>query len=321
MHLLSDHAKITRDPLKAGVINAFLETSDLMQVVPWETIDTLSIKVIRMKNLPTVGFRAIGGSYAESTGSFEQLDETVYPLGGDIDIDKVYLRDKKAVVNPREIQVEMKLKALMYKFNDHFVNGDQATTPDGFTGIKKRISNLPTSQTLSMGTNGVDVRASSGNMYTFLDKLRELVFRIKDADVLLCNDTSFLGISSVARRNGWLQTDRDMFDRTIHRLGEGGPRLINVGYTDEGEGTKIITDTETKGSSTDCTSIYALRLGKGDVGGKDFHGIQEYDLDVEDIGRLEAKPVYRVSVDWPLGLSLWDNHAIGRLDGIRWATV
>jgi hypothetical protein len=319
--LLSDQLKIERDPLKAFVLNALLKRADLMQMCPFETLDALNTKITRWRNLPTVAFRQIGSAYAESTGSFEQLDETVYPLGGDVDIDKVYMKDKSAIVNPRDVQVQMKVEAMAFKFNNAFVAGDQAVDANSFTGITKRVANLPAAQTLSMGANGLDIRASNANMFTFLDKIDATLYRIgagKDPEnvTLFMNDNTFLNITSVAKRLNMLEYTQDMFERFIPTY--RGAKLVDIGYTDETEATRIITQTETQGSSSVATSIYAVRFG-GD-GGEFLHGIEEYPLDVQDIGWLPTAPTYRVRVDWPVGLALWNDRSIARLNGIVWTT-
>lgn len=319
---LTEHLKTTRDNLKAGVLDTLLRRTDLMQIVPWENIGTLSVKVTRRKTLPTVAWRQLNAAHSESTGKTEQLDETVYSVGGDIDIDKAFMKDTKAMPNPRTLQVEMKLEALAFEMNDTVINGDQATDANQPNGMKKRVGNLPTAQSVSVGTNGLDVRASTANMYTFIDKMNAAAYRIdggwKNVSAVLCNDTSFLAVTSVLTRLKLLGEHVDMFGKTFTTWGTNGPRIIDVGYTDESEGTRIITDTETEGSSTDCTSIYLARFGDG---GEYFHGIEEYSFDVENIGWLESKPVYRIRLDWMCGFALFNDRSLVRVKGVRWTTV
>ena len=49
---------------------------------------------------------------------------------------------------------------------------------------------------------------------------------------------------------------------------------------------------------------------------KYLQGIQEYALRTADLGELEAKPVYRVRVDWPVGIALINPRSIARAVGI-----
>lgn len=319
-YALVDHLKVEGDPLRAGVIVGLVMRSNVMMTMPFEDIGTLNQTVVRWKTLSTVAFRKINAAYAESTGTMEQLNETVYPLGGDIDVDKVFVRDGKAVIDPRANQANMKLKAVAYTFNEYFIAGDQATDPDGFTGLKKRIANLPAAQALTPNSttypNGLSPKTSATTQNDFIDLLDELIYALDEgqADVLYMNSKSLLGVSSVLRRLGLLNTAQDMFGRRVMRYGDGGPLLADIGFKADGT-TLIIGNNETVGSNTDNTSIYAVRYGVGEY----LHGIQEYDLDVEDLGQLQTGPQFRTRVDWPVGLALWNDRAVARLSGIRWA--
>ena len=101
-----------------------------------------------------------------------------------------------------------------------------------------------------------------------------------------------------------------MFDRVVDVY--QGARLIDIGVKAD-QTTEIITNTETKGGGSYETSIYAVKFGIGEM----TWGIQEYPLEVEDLGLLKTSPVYRTMVDWPLGLATIDPRSVGRLYGIR----
>ena len=85
---LSELSKIETDTLRKSVIDTLLMESSVLEMVPWETIGTLSTTVIKLQDLPSVGFRKINAGYAESTGHFEQKVENISLLGGMIDTDK-----------------------------------------------------------------------------------------------------------------------------------------------------------------------------------------------------------------------------------------
>jgi len=91
-----------------------------------------------------------------------------------------------------------------------------------------------------------------------------------------------------------------------------GARLIDMGTTAD-QSTEIILSTEsTAGASTGGTasSIYAMKLGIGDM----MWGIEEYPMEVEDLGLLKTgAPLYRTTIDWPLGLAVANPRAIARL--------
>ncbi len=78
---LADLARQEKTPLKKYVIKNLLRYSDLMALVPFKDVGSLTSVVVRWKSLPSVGYRKVGGGYTESTGSTEQVSEGVYAMG------------------------------------------------------------------------------------------------------------------------------------------------------------------------------------------------------------------------------------------------
>jgi hypothetical protein len=310
-------AKIEENPLRKGVISTLLFESNVMQMIPWETISALATTVIRFKSLPSVGFRYINDAYAESTGTFEQLQESVYPIGGDIDVDVMFIANKAAVASPRATQTEMKLKSIAYEFNNRFIVGDQATDVKGIDGIKKRIANLPAAQTISdtLLTNGLDIVASTTNQHKFVDLVDALIYQLDGhlPDALLMNKQCLLRARSVFRRLGLLDVTRDQFGRFVDHY--GGIPIYDMGVQSD-QTTQIILNTETQGTAVDATSIYGVKFGSETFLG----GLQEYALRVADFGELETKPAYRTRIDWPIGLATWHPRCAARLPGLRVTT-
>ncbi len=314
---LAEFSKIETDPLRKSVIDALIMESNLMEIVPWETIGQLSTTVVKIKDLPSVGFRKVNEGYAESIGHFEKQTENISLFGGDIDTDIAIARAKNTIADARAIQQVLKLKAVAYDFNDNFINGDPTTDPEEYKGIQKRIDDINTNgftdQYIDLAdTTDKGINRDSASRYAFLDKLNELIYAIKghSPDFLLMNKKMLLATRSLLLREKLLQTTTDMFNRQIDVY--LGARMIDIGVKAD-QSTEIITNTEGLGGGSFETSIYALKLGIGDS----TWGIQEYPLEVRDIGELQAKPVFRTRVDWNLGLATVDPRSLGRLYGIR----
>lgn len=312
---LVEVAKTETNLLRKGVISTLLLESDFLQLVPFETISALSTTVTRFAALPSVGFRYPNEAYNESTGTFDQLQESVYPLGGDIDVDVMYIMNKQATVPPRAIQTEMKLKAMAYTFNDVWINGDQAVDPRGIDGVKKRIGVLKAAQTISAATNGLDVIASTANMHSFIDAWDKLGYAIDGhkPDAYIVNKSTLLRLRSAFRRIGLLTMTEDQFGRNVDHY--AGVPIYDAGVKSD-QATQIITDAETQGTATDATSMYAVKFGVEVYTG----GIQEYELRVADFGELESKAAYRTRVDWPFGIGTWHARCLARLQGLRMVT-
>ncbi|MGW8177225.1 MAG: major capsid protein [bacterium] len=320
MWTLAELSKIETDVLRKSVIDTLLFESNLMEMVPWETIGQLSTGVIRIQDLPSVGYRRINGAYdSTDIGHFEHAVENIALFGRDIDTDEAIARAKNTVADARAIQQMLVLKAMAYDFNNGFINNEvNATTPLVYNGLRKRVNDVAaegyTSQKIDAACGGVGILNTSATSQAFLDKLNKLMFSIKGhkPDYLLMNDDMYLALFSLLRREKLLDTTRDMFDREIDTY--RGARLIDIGVKAD-QTTKIITSTEASTGaegSSEHTSIYAVKFGVGDM----TWGIQQFPMEVKDMGELEEKPAYRTRITWNLGLATVDPRSVGRLYGI-----
>ena len=311
---LVELSKIETDTLRKSVIDTLLMESNIMEIVPWETIGALATTVVRMGTLPSVGFRKINEGYSKGTAALEQKVETISLMGGNFDTDKAIVRAKNTIASARAITQVMMTKAIAYKFNDKFINGNPESDPEEFKGIKERVTDLYdegyTGQLVDFECDGVGILNSSTHSHDFLNFLDKLIYQIKghNPDFLLMNSKMLLAIKSIMRKEDLLDKTKDSFDRPIDAY--GGARLIDIGVKAD-QTTEIISKVETAaGAATggESTSIYAVKFGIGEF----LWGIQEYPLEVEDLGRLEDKPVYRTEMDWPVGFALADPYSIAR---------
>jgi len=318
----AEFSKIETDPLRKSVIDTLLYRVNVLELVPWETIGQLSTAVVAIQDLPSVGFRAINAGYTESTGHLKQKVEHIALLGGDIDTDKAYARAKNTIADARALMQDLMLKAMAYHLNYVFIEGDPEANPTNyeFKGIRKRIDDIydegHTSQKFACPTTAGDgILLSSAESHNFLDGLYQLMYSMKEGkpDVLLMSQKCLLATNSVLRREKLLTTTQDMFGRWVDSF--MGARLLDMG-TKADQVTQIIGDDEDSsgnvGQSSECTSIYAVKFGEGDM----TWGICEYPLEVEDLGELESKPVFRTRVDFPCGLATVDPRSLSRMYGI-----
>ena len=316
---LAELSKIETDTLRKSVIDTLIMESNLMELVPWETIGTLATTVVKIKDLPSVGFRKVNEGYEESIGHFEQAVESISLFGGDIDTDIAIARAKNTIADARAIQQQLKLKATAYSFNDKFINGNPTSDPEEYKGLQKRVDDIYNSNTTVFVSQYIDlgdtvslgILRDSAARFAFLDKLNELIYAIKGhaPDYLLMNKKMLLCVRSLLLREKLLDTTSDMFNRRIDVY--LGARMVDIGVKAD-QSTEIITNTETLGGGSTNTSIYAVKFGIGES----TWGIQQYPIEVRDIGELESKPVYRTRVDWNLGLATVDPRSLGRLYGV-----
>ncbi len=186
-----------------------------------------------------------------------------------------------------------KAKALAYAFSDAFFNGDSALDPLEFDGVKKLSTGA---RTMSKGPNGAVLT---------LDDLDEFIDMIKPGmpQVLFTSKRTRRKLSSLRRASGSvLETSTDAFGRRVLTY-DGIPVEVD----------DHIADTEVKGTSADCSSIYAVQFGfQTGLCGLDNGGIQ-----AQPLGALETKDAWRTRIKWYCGLALFRDLALARLEGVR----
>lgn len=314
---LIEFSKIETDPNRKAVIDTLLMEAPVMEMIPWETIGALSTEILRLGTLPTVGFRKINAGYAVSTGALEEKVENISLMGGDFDTDKALVRAKNTAIDPRALVLVMMTKAMAYKFNDRFINGNPETNPEEFKGMEQRVDDV-----VAEGYTGQEVDVAGGSVtegilnsptisHNFLNKFDQAMYQIKghNPNFAFMNHHVLLAIKALCRKEELLDKTKDSFDRVIDVY--GNTRLVDIGVNAD-QITEILPLSEVKGGGTTESSIYFVKFGIREF----LWGIQEYPMEVEDKGLLEATPVYRTEVDWPLGLAIADPYSVSRLFGI-----
>ena len=312
---LADHAMQAANEGKlvlAEIAYWGLEESQILQTIGWSTQPQLAVQVTAAKTLPTVGTRKINASFSESTGKFEQKIENKYIFGHNIDVDPVL---EKANPGERQTQRRMSAKAMAYKFNDMFINGNPAS--DEFKGLKMRVDDINakgfTDQYIDAGSVNA---ANRGLLYDaterhyFFDKISEIIAAIIGGgpDALFMNKKLYLAFESAARREKLLKQTEDMFGRIINTY--SNVPLIDIGRDGYQSTTEIITNTETLSGGTEETSVYAVKYGENEY----LWGMQQDALEVTDVG-LTDDGMLRDRVEWVVGLAHSQPLSIARAYG------
>ena len=291
---LAEAAKLSNDILLTGVIETIINESPILQVLPFIEIVGNGLTYNQENTAPTAAFFDVGDTWTESTPTFTQQTATLKILGGDADVDNFLKATRSNIQDLEAAVVQLKAKAVQDKFDDTFINGDIATDAKAFDGIDKQAVS---GQTVSMGTNGATLT---------LEKLDEVIDKVKGGKphMLLLSRRSRRKLSSLSRAtgSGLLETDRNQFGQMVQYY-DGIP----VGVND------YISDAQTVGSSTDCSTIYGLQYGEGAVGGLTSPGA----LQVERVGSLEVKDASRIRVKWYVAIALFNSLKLAKLTGVR----
>ena len=185
-------------------------------------------------------------------------------MGGTVKFDRVLAKLKNTITDPKTLQMKMKMKAIALTWNDYFINGDQASDSEGFEGLKKRISLMPTRQKVACGgaVSGYDVTASAAAVNRFWTDMERSYAFCNGGTVSagFCNEDLKLGLGRSLRYinsagGHFLDVTKDSFDRAVTTY-KGTP-IYDMGFKVD-QTTEIITDTEVDADATHSvsTSLY-----------------------------------------------------------------
>ncbi|MEV0275959.1 major capsid protein [Streptomyces sp. NPDC050610] len=302
---LAESAKFSTTDLQRGVIETFVEQSSILDRIPMLTINGNAYAYNEESELPGVEFRSVGESYRESTGTVNQLFESLVILGGDADVDRFEVKTRSNRINLRVEQTRMKVKSASMKFNETFFNGDTKKDPKSFDGLRKRLAG---SQILA--ANIPVVGNGSSDALTFFDKLDELVGSVPGIDggngAIYTNALVIGKIRSAARRVGGVdQLREDLTKKVVTRY--NGIPILDAGQTNTG--ADILAPT------VNGSEMYAVRFG-GDEEDRAVTGLTNGGVQADDLGQIKSMPVYRTRIEFYCGIGVFGGKAAARLTGV-----
>lgn len=324
---LAQAAILSDDELQKGVLETFVIESPILDRIPLMEIEGNSFAYNEEGTLPGVEFRAVNSGYTESTGTVNQKSEKLVILGGDSDVDTFIQKTRSNINDQRAVQDQLKIKAAVYKFQDALINGDTAVDANSFDGLKKRLVGA---QVIEAGTNGIPVVGNGGSdLHAFFDFLDSLIAAVPGLSagngILVMNGFIRQKILSAMRR-------ANINVEALGRLPEplrlstvntpiadaelptyNGIPMVNIGT--RGDGTLIIPQTETQGTSTIASSIYAIRFGQSEAD-QAVTGLTNGGVDVRDLGELESKPALRTRIEFFCGVGVFGGKAAARGTGV-----
>lgn len=286
--------------IRRGVIEQYAQSSGILMILPFDSIQGNALRYNREEKLPGIGFRGVNEGYSESTGILNPITEPLVIAGGDLDVDK-FIVDTMGE-DQRTTQESMKIKALALAWEATFIKGDSDTEPREFDGLQKRIT----------GNQLIAAGSTSGGDALSLAKLDELIDQVNSPTHLLMSKTMRRRITQAARStgtSGYVTWDKDTFGRQIARYND----LPIVTIENDNEDVPIMGfDEACPGGGATGTSIYCVSLGAGML-----MGIQNGGIDARDLGELEQKSAFRTRVEWYSGIAIFNGKSAARLWGIK----
>lgn len=284
-------AKLTNDLLLRGVIETVVKESSVLLLLPFMEVVGTALTYNREATMPAASFYEVGDTWGEATPTFTQLTVPLRIIGGDADVDNFLQR---TYADPNDLEaavIESRAKAVAHKWSESFYSGDSAVDAKSFDGLAKLV---PAGQTLTVAANGGPLTLD------LMDELIDLV-RPGRPDALLMAKRTRRKLSSLRRASGnLLETDVDAFGRRASYY-DGIPIIVD----------DFVATNETQGTSSACSSIYAVKLGSAGVMGLENGGIQ-----VERVGDLETKDATRHRIKWYASMAVFSELGVARLKGI-----
>jgi hypothetical protein len=295
----TEWAKLNNAPaLASGITEVFALNNPVVANMPFINIAGNAYRYETELTLPGVGFRAIGGSYTEATGTLNPTTETLCIVGGDSDYDVAHIKQQTGSYDTRAVYDALTAKAITLKHLVTFFDGDTDSDANSFDGINKRLTGA---QVISAATNGAVLT---------LDMLDALIDAVRGSPtILLMNKATRRSIIKLARGSSVLTVGADQFGREVSTY-NGLPFGI---VEDDASGTDILGFDETQGTSSATCSVYAVKFGPDAM-----HGIQTEPLSagIRDLGELNTKPALRTRMEWYSGLVIKDGKSAARLKGV-----
>ena len=337
---LAQYAMMSNDPLVQAITFGLLQNSIVMQDIPIITKATLQVNGVRWTgNLPGVNWAQLNTDPTVVSGTPSAYQEQAFIVRNAIDVDRWLLIDQNQIVDPRTAQLGAYIKALAYDFNDKFFNNAPVNTGSNFTldanaptGLRYRLDN-PSAYGVKMSGANAEAKIDAGGsaatlkpstrtsttINAFLEKLDQLLWSVDSPDgtnvILYMNEDVIRKFQAGLRLMGSSALDitKDNFDRAVLHFKNAVIR--DPGYKVD-QTTRIITSTETNAGANGSSTFSSIYAGRFDT--DHFCAWQLTPLAAQDIGLVgNAGTMYRMIIDWAVGLLQIHPRAIGRLYDIE----
>jgi hypothetical protein len=295
------------DVVRTAIVEFYARNSEVLRVLPFDSIPGNALKYNREDTLPGVGFRGVNEAYPESTGVLNPITESLVIAGGDLDVDRFIIQTMGT--QQRAVHEGLKVKALAHRWTLAFLKGDSTVDPREFDGLQRRIP-LGSAQLIDAG-------ATAGGDPLSLFLLDTLIAQVENPTHLLMNSAMSLRLAQAARNTavgGFITWSPDEFGRRV-TFYNNLPILI-IGQDNAGNEILPFTEPNPGGGVAASTSIYCVSFGEGS-----FVGIQNGQVDTRDLGEMETRPVMRTRVEWYSGVACYSGRSVARLRGVTNAAV
>lgn len=293
------------DTNSRAVVQRMLENSTILPYAEFFPI-VGNADYVRKAATATGGvFRALDADYADNQITPAFATPTLKILGGKVQVDRAHERRGADVPTVRGLELMSFAENLGRQFQNFFINGTGADNQ--FTGLKLTV---PAAQKITAATNGHTVTLGNDNaaklsQQKFIELLNQLIEAVTmGAQLLVMDGLTLSRLTTIA--TGMMTVQPNDFGKPVQYF--NGIPVVAAGY--DKDGNRILPHTETVGTGTTCTSVYAMRFGER----SNLSVATNIGVEVVDKGLVGVH--YEHHVEFDAALALLNDKAVARLEGI-----
>lgn len=314
---LPEYAKGLEDPLARGMVQQFSESSDVLQVMPFKTVQQGRNVFDRNTALPAMQFRGLNEEPEISHGETEEFQDHCAPISGLLEVDRL----KKKRYGEKKMVQDMAGQMIKASelWTQTFFDGDTTSSLREFDGIKRRLTDEGTGSV--DGTNKqsrlLANSVASGGDALSLSQLDIAIRRTSRPSHLIMSPLMQTKFTQAMR-------NINLSGHVIHYEQEGGNRVLMYGKLpiltgyDVSETDDILPFDEVGqgGGAAQCTSIYVVSFREDGV-----CGIQTSPFEVIPVGHTDRGIFHRNLAEWDSGITIEDKFSAMRVSSITDAAI
>lgn len=279
---------------RAAVIQTFGETSPLLAAIPQMQVGGSAYAWNRQASLGSAGTRAVGGTYTESAGTFEERTVGLKIYGGDLDIDeflvKVHGPEHRAMQERSKAAYVAQLLGWAIVKGSVAGGGGSTADPHGMDGLQVRYGGgFGGTAVVDGGENAGQIFQNSGGSNALsLKDLDNAIMLTEGCNALLMPKKMRINITSFLRGSSSITQSKDEFGNVITSY--AGIRILDADVLGTVSGLEQIGFNE--GASTNRASVWCLNLSDTGLCMVTNGGVQ-----VRDLGEQNSGPQRRTRVE------------------------
>lgn len=314
---LPEYAKGLEDPMSRGMIQQFSETSDILSTLPFKNVQQGRNVYDRTTDNASMDFRGLNEEPNISHGETEEFQDHCAPISGLLEVDRL----KKKRYGERKMVMDMsgQMVSASELWTQTFFDGDTASNPREFIGMKKRLTDRGTGSVDGSNKSSrlIANSTASGGGPLSLSQLDIAIRRTARPTHLIMSPMMQVKFIAAMR-------DINLTGHVIHYEQEAGNNVLKYGklpilYGYEQSKTDDILpfdEVALGGGAAQTTSIYVVSIREDGL-----CGIQTSPFEVTPLGHTDKGIFHRNLAEWDSGITIEDDFSCIRQSSITNAPI